>query len=280
MQEGAKNPQYRAKAIATYARHRAAFVAELKASFSNPADALLFMAWYYGGRQNLLKDLKGNNTFIAAQIAFRDMLSKQGAWNADQAYNAMVQQAKSLNSKSKKPFGSGSQDKAYFVKCFNVSKGIFTKLKSLIGNPTAFWQEASKAADALTFDIYDDTKHPLYVNINDPNLSSSVGGLGKLAGAIAALGSIKPTQPVVAFAQGNKSPGASAPANVQGAQQPKSGQAQKPMDGEVEEPSGKSEGLSTGAMIGIGVAGLVVVGGAVAFAMRGKGKSAKVRRRS
>jgi len=288
MDYAAQNPQYKAKTIADYAKNRAALASSIKAAFSNPADALLYMAWSFGGQRNLLRNLTPNAKSQVSKIAFRDMLTKQGSWSADQAFSALVNQEKARNPSIKRPFGSGSQDKPYFVKCFNVSKGIFTKLKGLLGNPNAFWQEVPKAVDALSFDIYDDTKHPMYVNIRDKNLTNSltVNHYGVLAGAIAALGSIKPTQPVVAFIQGNKSPGASAPVAVQGAksaQQPQSGKAQKPMqDANVKAPTEKSDGggLSTGAWIGIGVAGLVVVGGAAAFMMRSKGGSSKIKRRS
>ena len=286
----ATNPEYRASEIARRNTRLSTDIAEIKAACPNPQDAMICLAWFKSFRQ-FFADLKNVNTKLKEQQDFlkaTDLLlnNSRGMWNADQAFAAIVD----LDKKDPgRVLGSGAKDKTYFTKVFNASKGVFTQLKSKLGNPTAFWQEFSKAINDLDYSIYDDTSHPLYINATDAKQisGSNVRNYGVIAGAIAALGSVKATPSVVQFltmsieerrrklkeeAQRNRQAAKPLPSQqIQPMMQTQQAPQTQATDTSVQEDTTESSNM--GLMIGVGVGVLALLGGVGYVIIKKRAKS-------
>ncbi len=289
----ATHPEYRASEIAKRNTRLSTDIAEIKAACPNPQDAMICLAWFKSFRQ-FFADFKNINTKTKRQqdlLKATDLLlnNPKGMWSVDQAFVAIADLDKTKT--SSKFLGSSAKDKTYFTKVFNASKGVFTQLKSKLGNPTAFWQDFSKAMNTLDYAITDDTSHPLYISAADERQTSGVKVLdyGIIAGAIAALGSVKATPSVVQFLtmsteDRRKKMKEEAQRNKQAAKTPPTDQQTPPTEqtlptdqetsGDTTEPDLVEEAkdaVSTGVIIGVSVS-LLALAGAVGYLVYTKKK--------
>ncbi len=270
MEFGAQNAQYRNKAINDW-KNRAATATSTYRSKLAPADAIFALAIDVGG----LRTLAYGSTATQLGKDLLALVQTQPITSADQGFSLFANMyqidraRRPASSRSAVPL-SKPGDKALFTQAFNVSKNIFTNLKNLLGDPNAFWPALQQGYESLTFDIYDDSTHPLYCNVKDPNLSNSltVSNAGILAGASAALGVLNPSQNTLTFGV-QRQQEKKALLN----QQVQARRKQQVVMSEQQSTQPQEEGLSTGAMVGIGVGALVVVGGVAAFAINKKRKN-------
>ena len=288
MEYGAQNAQYRNKAINDW-KNRAATATNTYRSKLAPADAIFALAIDVGG----LRTLAYGSTATQLGKDLLALVQTQPITSADQGFSLFANMyqidraRRPTSSRSAVPL-SKPGDKALFTKAFNVSKSIFTNLKNLLGNPNAFWSALQQACEALSFEIYDDSAHPLYYNIKDTNISNglTITKAGILAGACAALGVLNPSQNTLTFgvqrqqekkALFNQQVQANRQAKQQGIaqQQVMMDQKEQASSTPAQDDATDQEGLSTGAMVGIGVGALVVIGGAAAFIMKKKSKTSK-----
>jgi hypothetical protein len=276
MVAGAQDAQYRNKFISDW-KSRAAKVTNDYRSKLAPADAIFALALDLGGLRII-----GYGT-NASQLG-KDLLAlvqTQPITSADQGFSLFanmyqVDRARSKTSAKSTVSFSKPGDKALFVKTFDVSKSIFTNLKNLLGDPNAFWPALQKACESLSFEVYDDSTHPLYYNIKDTNISNglTITKAGILAGASAAIGVLNPSQNTLAFGvQRRQDQTALHNQQVQARRQQQVVMKQQQATQQGDEST--EEGLSTGAMVGIGVGALVVIGGVAAFAINKKRNKAK-----